>query len=205
MSFFNTLERNVFFSLTRLFALLVVAILTVALLGAAAYMAFARQGGASRFVAPVEVIEAIRPKVVAEQSSDGVIPPPVAPVDRQLLPGLKLSFALQKQFSSPENIRILNRWLEASPEKERQEFLDELSNVVMAAEGEGLDTTSAINKYHQMKVERITQANAAKIVDRADRLTAAGIAAGALALIAMFSLILVLLAIERNTREVVKT
>jgi hypothetical protein len=96
---------------------------------------------------------------------------------------------------------VIRDHLNDVPEADRQQYLDELGAVVAAAESSKVDPIDAINAYMHTKSARYTAA-AAKTAEKWVTLKlVAEVAAGGLLLVALFSLVLVLLAIERNTRH----
>jgi hypothetical protein len=116
------------------------------------------------------------------------------------LPGIKMPFILQPYFSTERNRQILLRHLEDLSPSEKQEYVDNLSEIVQAAQSEHLDVPESINSYIRLKEQQISRAAAKNSGLVQTRLYIAGGAVSILGLIGLFSLILVLLAIERNTR-----
>lgn len=201
MSVLTTIERKFLFNLTRILALLVIAVLVLALVVGAILTEKARTSGDPSAVAPQEVVDVIKPKARAQQTEPGQ--EPVAPSSRDLglLPGVKLPFVLQKHFSTPENVVALNGWLRAIPDDQRQAFLDELAATVSEAERQQLDPIQAINAFHELKMQRLADKKLHDEAQKQAEILAVEAGAAALGFIALFSLILVLLAIERNTRD----
>ena len=113
--------------------------------------------------------------------------------------GYRIPFALQK-YVSGDNAQIVKNHLDRAPTEEHQAYLDELGAVVAAAESNKVDPVAAINAYMRTKAERYDEAAAARARKWETLKIAAGAAGAGLLLIALFSLVLVLLAIERNTR-----
>jgi hypothetical protein len=118
---------------------------------------------------------------------------------------LDLPIVLQPYFGPSENRAVLMRHMEGLDSSERIEYLDNLSRVVKASESKREDTTVVINKYFELKQAKLALAK----VDSAERtqrlIYMVASALSIMFLIAMASLILVLLAIERNTRSHVIT
>ena len=114
--------------------------------------------------------------------------------------GFQIPFSLQG-YVSGDNAQILRNHVDEVPAEERQAYLDELGTVVTAAQSNEIDPVTAINAYMDAKSERYKQA-AMKSAQKWDTLKLVGeISAAGLLLVALFSLVLVLLAIERNTRS----
>jgi hypothetical protein len=84
---------------------------------------------------------------------------------------------------------------------ERTEYLNNLSQVVKASQSSGEDTTNVINKYFELKQTQLALAKADSAARTLRWLYIAASALSIMFLIALASLILVLLAIERNTRS----
>jgi hypothetical protein len=109
---------------------------------------------------------------------------------------------------------VLNTWLGNVPVSARQGFLDELSVVVAQAtqhaaawewDNRQRYVAAAMTEYARLKIDRITEAQneQATLAGRDQRYM---ISAGVLvALIGVLTLLLILLAIERNTRPRVTT
>ncbi|MEB4591967.1 hypothetical protein VSS37_13320 [Candidatus Thiothrix sp. Deng01] len=204
MSFADAFERRFLFVLTRGLALLFIFGLLAAIVIGGIMVSDKLTLKDSTAVSPQEVVDAIKPPVYEEpppQDSDAASPTPSPPPDPAILPGIKLPFVLQKHFNAPERIQTLRDWLEALPSGQRQVFLDEMAAAVTEAEKAGAEGLDAVNQYKALKFDKLKQEEAASAALLTARLTYAGAAFGAVLLIALFSLILVLLAIERNTRR----
>ena len=202
MSFADSFERKFLFVLTRGLALLFIFGLLAAIVVGGVFVSDKLIPKASTTVTPQEVVDAITPpKPEVSQASDSAASATLPPPDPMILPGIKLPFVLQKHFSTPDSIKTLRGWLEALPIEQRALFLDEMAAAVAEAEKGAADGLAAINKYREIKFEKLKQEELAAARLATERATYAGIAFGAILLIALFSLILVLLAIERNTRR----
>lgn len=201
MSFADSFERKFLFVLTRGLALLFIFGLLAAIVIGGIIVSDKLMPKESTSVSPQEVVEAItppQPETPATADTAAVASPPPDPM---ILPGIKLPFVLQKHFSVPERIKVLRDWLSGLDTSQRQVFLEEMAAAVTEAESRGVDALEAIDKYKEIKFDKLKQEElvAAKLATQ--RMTYAGVAFGAILLIALFSLILVLLAIERNTRR----
>jgi hypothetical protein len=114
---------------------------------------------------------------------------------------LDLPLVLQPYFSPPENRAVLIRHMEGLDSSERIEYLDNLSLIVKASESKREDTTDVINKYFELKQAKLALAKADSAARIQRQVYMVASAFSIMFLIAMASLILVLLAIERNTRS----
>jgi cytoskeletal protein RodZ len=202
MSFADSFERRFLFVLTRGLALLFIFGLLAAIVIGGMMVSDKLMPKETTAVTPQEVVDAITPpKPEVSQTADPASAETSPPPDPMILPGIKLPFVLQKHFSAPERIKILRDWLEGLASEQRQIFLDEMAAAVTEAEKNGAEGLAAIDKYKEIKFDKLKQEELAAAKLATARMTYAGVAFGAILLIALFSLILVLLAIERNTRR----
>lgn len=198
MLFIDSLERKFLFILTRFLALLLISCLLVAIVVGSMMMSGKLFPKNDTKVTAAEVMEEIKPPVYAEpQPKLEQQPKP----DINVLPGIKTPFVIQKHFNNPDHIKLLNRWIDNVPKEWRQEFINELAVVIEEAEKTNASVVDAINKYEELKLTKLKDFQLAKSELDAIRLQYLGIAFACVTLIALFSLILVLLAIERNTRK----
>ena len=200
MSFADSFERKFLFVLTRGLALLFIFGLLATIVIGGIFITDKLFPEESLEVKPQEVVNAITPPKPLPETATTTVQ--TSPSEPDILPGIKLPFVLQKQFSSPENIKTLRDWLEPLDYEQQQVFVDEMAASVTEAEKSHVDALQAINKYKELKFAKLQRAEQAAAKLSVARMTYAGIAFGAVLLIALFSLILVLLAIERNTRRV---
>lgn len=202
MSFIDSFENKFLFGLTRYLATLIVFGLIAAIVIGAVVASGTLNGKVSTKVTPHDVVEVIKPVVAVDVTTadqDGTSQS--TPAESNLLRGVKLPFSLQKHFNSTTNIKILRGWLDIVPAEYHQEFIDEMAAAVGEAEKQNLDASEAINTYKQLKFKKLEQGKSAKAELDQMRMYYAAAAGSCIALMALFSLILVLLAIERNTRR----
>ena len=198
MSFTDSLEQKFLFTLTRFLALLIIAGLVISMVVGGIMLGDTLLPQKNTKVTPIEVMEAIKPSVTYNQSQSDQRQ---ESIDVNVLPGIKLPFILQKHFNNPNAIKYLKRLIEDLPSGQRTEFINELAAVVEEAERTNANVPDAINKYAELKLSKIKESQLAEAGAKAQRLTYLGYGFACVGLIAMFSLILVLLAIERNTRR----
>ena len=117
------------------------------------------------------------------------------------MPNVKIPFILQKNFNTPEKLQILKKWLDAISIEKQQEFINEMEVIVTETEKLKLSSIEAIDKYEELKFKKIETEVLTKAERKMEKLYYLGAIIVAIAFIALFSLILVLLAIERNTRR----
>ncbi|WP_157771957.1 hypothetical protein [Ralstonia solanacearum] len=202
MSVIENFERKALFNITRAVALVCVIVFLLGIVGAGLYGASVWKTEVSTKVAPEEIVNQVKPPAVADTSSQGPkgAQPPTDTAPRlSPLYGYRIPFSLQKYISG-DNAQIVKNHMDTVPVDERQAYLDELGDVVSVAESSKIDPVDAINAYFKTKAERYERA-AREREHKKDtlKLVGAAIATGLLT-VALFSLVLVLLAIERNTR-----
>jgi hypothetical protein len=200
MKALDNFEKNFLFGLTRWFAMLIIfsILISVGIVGML-FVDFSK--GVNTQITAFEVTDAIKPPVVENTVSTYSAS---SSTNLNLLPFVKLPFVLQKHFNEPENIEILNGWLDVLPLDAQQNFIDEMAAIVTESDKLKLSFVDAINKYKQLKFKKLEEERAAEAERRLQQTYFAAFVFGSVTLIALFSLILVLLAIERNTRQVEK-
>lgn len=200
MAFLAKFERNFLFGLTRAFAMFFIFTTLIGLLIGGLVVMLNQASDQSSNVEPREVIDVLKPSLPVENAQP-TIQSPSKPQPKRLPAGLKLPFILQKHFSDPNHMEILISWLSAVPHEQQQTFLDEMAAAVTQAETEHLAPFDAINTYHELKTEKLAAAQLSAAAQKEAWLWYAGAIGSGIVIIALFSLILVLLAIERNTRQ----
>jgi hypothetical protein len=198
MNTLDTVERKALFRFTRLLAFTVILVLSIGLVAAlATLMATWKPGGLSR-VDPEEVLRALNQTSRAITPSDGAKQPQAQ--ETNILPGVTVPFVLQEYFSDPGNRDILLAHIDRYTTDEQQDYLDNLSDVVQEAQKQKANVVDAINAFFRIKDKKLQDAQVRRSADQAKQLYELGFTISALGLIGVFSLVLVLLAIERNTR-----
>ncbi|HDR9490420.1 hypothetical protein [Burkholderia stabilis] len=203
MSIVEGFERKALFNITRAVALFCVTVFLVMIVGGLVYGVSIWQDRIDTKVPAQEIVDPlkvtnVKPGEVADPT--GAQPPTRQGPEESALAGYKIPFSLQKYISG-ENGKIVRGQLDGVPEAERQAYIDELGAVVTAAEAQKVPAIDAINSYMQVKSDRY-KAAAAKSLQKWETLKiVAEVTAAGLLLVALFSLVLVLLAIERNTRS----
>jgi hypothetical protein len=202
-------ERKFLFILARAFFLLLVLVAVAAsCIGADQFWKDYQQTVKPVTVAPSEVFAdpAKATPAVSASAPDGASISAGGDVEA----GLHLGFWTTKAISDRDTKKVLDGWLEDLPIGDRQSFLDGLETVGIAAlqrvppgataDKKGTAYADAVNKYKDLAVARIHARDDAKAVFEQRYMFYAGIAAAFVAVISLLSLVLVLLAIERNTR-----
>lgn len=187
-------EHKVLFRITRWGALALCMLLFLALLGSCLMLVGTLSSGVER-PDPTEVATSDDSTNTNPGSGD------LSEAESSPLDGLEMPPNLLEQFLSANNGPILTNWLKAVERDERQSFLDDLSEAASTAKAAGKDEAQAINAYHSRYVAYVEERQVAEAATTATRLLIFSVIGSALALIALFSLVLVLMAIERNTSE----
>ncbi|WMY10954.1 hypothetical protein [Paraburkholderia phenoliruptrix] len=203
MSIIEGFERKALFNITRGVALICVTAFLITIAGGVIYGASVWKEQVDTKVSPQQIVDplkAAQAKPVEANRPSGVQPPGQQGPDGSPLAGYKVPFALQKYVSN-ENAKVLSRQLDDVPIAERQAYIDELGAVVTDAEAKKVDVVAAINSYMEVKADRYKAASAKSVRKWETLKIVAEVTAGGLLLVALFSLVLVLLAIERNTRS----
>ena len=130
---------------------------------------------------------------------------------------LRIPPEIHRYFDRKKNSQTLAQWVEGVPKDQQQPLLDELADVIRGAEANApkvsLDSVErgkskaeafvydALNKYRELKTAKLAASPFAPYVRLARRITLFATIGSALGLFATFTIVLVLLAIERNTRR----
>ncbi|MCA9805969.1 MAG: hypothetical protein KC777_28570, partial [Cyanobacteria bacterium HKST-UBA02] len=195
INFFDGFERSVLFRLTRVLALGLIFILLFGII-AGALAIYPLFGSSTGAVTANEVISSLKIEksegTSSTTESEGLDVNPKAK--------LKIPFVVQKYIGGTSNLTVLKSWVaELSPD-ETTEYLNELAATVSLAEKSDVDPLKAINEFHRIKSQRLAAARTADLERKGYVLALGATIAASLILIAQLSLILVLLAVERNTR-----
>jgi hypothetical protein len=121
-----------------------------------------------------------------------------------LLSTVKTGPGVKKEFFDSTNRKVLAGWLKGRPKKSRQDFIDNMEEVIEYAQLNGMNVTDAVNTYKDLKLDKVGTVGADQLERTISRATIIGTFLVGLMLLALFSLVLVLLAIERNTRGEVR-
>lgn len=189
-------ERKILFRITRWVALGLCMLLFLTLAGAGLMLVGTMLPGVDR---PDPT--ALHSSESGASSSDDGEPGELASDSSSVLTGLRMPPILQEKFVSGGNRKILEAWLAAIEREDRQAFLDDLGAAAESARKAEQDEATAINEYHSRYKDYVLERKLAEAKAGADRLQLIAAIGSALALIALFSLVLVLMAIERNTRN----
>jgi len=112
---------------------------------------------------------------------------------------------VEKYFSGKENQEVLEGWLNSIPEQDlKDEFIENLSEVIEEAEELKLNVMNVINNYKTIKLSKLRGKGTGGYLETIESTTNTLFIFGLIVFIAQLSMILVMLAIERNTRSVDK-
>lgn len=206
MSTLNYIEQRIFFRIARFVAFVLALILFLAIIGDCIYVFSINQS--TKMPTADDVVGSLKsptPAPAANPSNAPAITSQQIGKPGDALAGLRFPAELQTTFAGDQgNLDTLRGWVESLPQEDRQQFLDELGRSVALAKQRGIDPADAINAYKERYFDAREQSAAASAAATEKKMYAAYAAATAMILITLFSLVLVLLAIERNTRSMEK-
>ncbi|AJW96666.1 hypothetical protein [Burkholderia gladioli] len=203
MSVIEGFERKALFNITRAVALVCVTVFLIGIAGGIFFGISVWQERVDTRVSANEIVEPLKqaeqPAADQDEAPKDAQQPAEPGAQKSPLAGFKIPFSLQKYLEG-DNARIIRKHLDEIPAADRQPYLDELGAVVSAAEAAKIEVFPAINAFMETKRERYKDV-AVQAAQKMETLKiVAGATASGLLLVALFSLVLVLLAIERNTR-----
>lgn len=200
MGLIQGIERSAIFGIARAVAWVGIAAALVACVGGLVYGIVAWRENVALRVTPQDIVSrldaaaaSVTAPGAASDATAGAVTQPSA------LQDYRIPFPLQKYISG-DNAQVIRSHLDEGAAADHQAYLDELGAVVTAAEARRMSAVDAINLYMKIKGGRYAE-HAALDLRKWGTLTWIGeaVAAGLL-LLALFSMVLVLLAIERHLR-----
>lgn len=105
-----------------------------------------------------------------------------------------------KPYFGGKNERILRNWIDDLSEDQQRDFLKNMSQVVREANAKKADATEAINAYKSLKLRKLSSEGFEQYAAMATKAGYIAAIFGLLLILSILSLVLVMLAIERNTR-----
>lgn len=108
-----------------------------------------------------------------------------------------------KKYLSGENEKILYGWIEPLEKSNKKNFIENLSLVIAEAEKNNENVVEIINEYKTVKLEKLSGSGFEKYERKVNKGVMLGTIFGLFIFIALMSLVLVMLAIERNTSKAV--
>lgn len=196
-------ERKILFRIARFVALTICFVLFLGMVGGLVFIGTGMSGAEKPD--PARVVQELRPANAPSGTSSA------APVQRSSsadaptlgrqspLIGLRVAPELQELMGQEQNKRVLEDWVSELDVADRQPFMDGLGQAVREARKHGVDDSDAVNAYYQQFQVYLVERESQKLASLEAKLYTAGAVVSVLLLLAMFSLVLVLLAIERNT------
>lgn len=183
----DTLEQRSLFAFTRFFAIAAILLLLCGLVHVAiVYPTLTRDTSVSF----AEVRSALKAEAAADESTNGTpatqLPTLPAPVKRHLQ-------------DSGEIQHLITSLGDLEPSVQR-DILDNLASIIRQTEATTYDLDTVVYKYRQMKRERVSQKPFEKYEEWATKSGLLFVATAMVALVVLFTLVLVALAVERNTR-----
>lgn len=188
----ESFEHAVVFRAVRTFASLAL----VALI----YGAFAGVG-AWQSAGPADQIafKDIRPVLKAAESA-GYEPASLALGHGDPLLGFTLPRRVKRYLDGGSERPVFAGWVRNLSEDRRRDFITNLEAVLAAAERDGADPVATTHVYKDLKLERMQANPLAELTEQIRRVAAVSLVLACVALMGLFSLVLVLLSVERNTR-----
>lgn len=99
-----------------------------------------------------------------------------------------------------DNREVFLGWLDNLKESQKSEFILNLSDVIAVAEKQSDDIIDVIKRYKDLKLHRLGANLSGKYEEQASKAATVAFIIATMMLTVLMSLVLVLLAIERNTR-----
>jgi hypothetical protein len=199
MALIDAIERGTFFRLTRIVAFLWLFLLIAGSI-LSVFLFFAAMNRSVGHVAPELTLPASETNAAGGTAGNAHLG---ENSNASPLTSLRVPLTVQSYLDDEENKKVVEGWLELLDPSDRQDFLDNMAEVITAAEKQRADVVTAINRYKELKLAKIAAAKQGPdfmgiSIRPLDVLIGIFVQ---LALIALVSLVLVLLAIERNTRK----
>ncbi|TGN19636.1 hypothetical protein [Leptospira idonii] len=116
------------------------------------------------------------------------------------LPGINIPDNIKETFTG-DNLSILYGWLNPLDDEKKQDFLNNLSKVITKAKDNNEDPTDIINRYKELKYPKFASSEFEKYFEKVLKAVYISLAVFSFIIAILLCLILVLLAIERNTRN----
>lgn len=112
-----------------------------------------------------------------------------------------------KKYLFPENEQILYGWIESLDKRGQEDFLENLSSIIAEAEKNNENVINIAYDYKTAKLRKLRSEKQSETQSEKYERIAAEVGAlfGLVLFIALMSLILVMLAVERNTRKTVNS
>ncbi len=198
MNVLDKIERKGLFSLTRWLAFIIVGLLSLTICIATLFFIKTWIVSEDARVSPREVISSFSDTDSNFTSKQESI---IASKSDDVLQGLKIPPVLLDIMDDSTNRNVIRNYLVDIKSNNRQSFLNDMADTITKARESKISDADAVNKYMTMYKNRQLELQEIVLQEKSKRLYSLGVFASSLLLLALFSLVLVLLAIERNTRN----
>lgn len=141
----------------------------------------------------------IRPVLKAAESG-GYEPASLALGHGDPLLGYPLPRRVKRYLDAGAERPVFAGWVRNLSEDRRRDFITNLEGVLAAAERDGADPAVTAHVYKDLKLERMQANPLGELTEQIRRVAAVSLVMACVALMGLFSLVLVLLSVERNTR-----
>lgn len=184
-------EKKFVFSITRIFALCGAAAIVISIV----VLAMKLFEPSERKTVTYEEVSMVLSVKMDDTQSDAEGSPTAPSVAAIPIPDdLKPYFGEEKE-------RILRAWIDDLSEDQQKDFLKNMSRVMREAKINKVDVTEAINAYKSLKLQKLSSEGFEQYTEMADKAGYIAAIFGLLLILSVLSLVLVMLAIERNTRS----
>jgi uncharacterized membrane protein len=186
-SLIGKIEQKILFNYTRVLALISIGFLFICLIiGIIAFL----NVGKDSFVAYKDVERSLNPP--EENASKSI---------QDRFPDVKIPNNALRYFSDGENKKVLTGWLEGLDKDQQKDFLRNLGYIIDEAEDENPNkVVKYINGYKGLKFAKIKSDQFDEYFQIATKVGIIALILFLMTIIGLFSLVLVVLAVERNTR-----
>ena len=186
-SFIEKIEQKLLFNYTRVLALISIVFLFICL--PIGIISFTMVGNDS-FVAYKDVVRSLNS---TEKNANKTI--------QDRFPDVKIPNNALRYFSDGENKKVMTGWLSGLEKDQKKDFLSNLEYMIDEAEDENPSKViNYINGYKELKFAKIKTNPFDEYFQTATKVGIIALLLVLMALIGLFSLVLVVLSVERNTR-----
>lgn len=119
---------------------------------------------------------------------------------KKTAPNLNIPEGVEKYLSG-DNRQVFLGWIENMESDQQQEFTNNLEDVIKASEKNSDDVIEMVNKYKELKLAKLSTSEIEKYAAKTAKAGVVGFAFGMAVLVVLMSVVLLLIAIERNTRK----
>lgn len=203
MSLVDSVERKFLFGFTRVVALFFISLAVLTIVGCAIF-ALSQIKPDSISLSHKEILEIVDPneRITPNNTENSTVDNQAEDNENIRTASRTFPFAIQKTFNNPASLEKLEMWLDTFSEKDQDQIITELEEVIKLAEEKNSDIDTALMTFQKIKMEKARSSIENQQSKSLENSITAGIVGLSIVIVALFSLVLVLLAIERNTRKV---